>query len=140
MAMHGDSVSRDKFGMAMGSLTEEDVRCLARLWPEALRLLRSLGEPGVRCARSVIEEWAAGVRVLGKRPETSVASRAEVPRMLEQVLEVCDEPRFLHWVRGIAREHALRRGDPGGGRRDGVSVDRCTVSTCVGRPRHPAAR
>ena len=107
MAMHGDSVSRDKFGMAMGSLTEEDVRCLARLWPEALWLLRSLGEPGVRCARSVIEEWAAGVRVLGKRPETSVASRAEVPRMLEQVLEVCDEPGFLHWVRGIAREHAL---------------------------------
>ncbi|WP_420635321.1 hypothetical protein [Candidatus Palauibacter sp.] len=107
MAIHGDSVSRNKFGMAMGSVTEEDVRCLARLWPEALRLLRDLGDPGMGCVRDVIQEWAAGARVVGKRSETKVASRAEVSRMLEQALEAWREPGFLHWASSIAREQGL---------------------------------
>ncbi len=107
MAIEGDSVSREKFRMPMGSLTAEDVAQLAGLWPDAMRILTDLGDPGMACARGVIREWTAGVRVLGKLPETRVASRAEVPRMLEQAFEVWREPGFLHWACGIAREHAL---------------------------------
>ena len=109
MAIEGDSVSREKFRMPMGSLTAEDVAQLAALWPDAMRILPDLGDPGMACVQGVIHEWATGVRIAGKRPETKVASRAEVSRLLQQALEVqaWREPGFLHWARGIAREHAL---------------------------------
>ncbi|WP_419935050.1 hypothetical protein [Candidatus Palauibacter sp.] len=107
LRMRGDPVSVEKFAMGMGSLTEEDVRRLARLWSEAMELLRNLGDAGIRCARSVIRRWVTGPRVPGELPETSVASRAEVARMLELALDAWAEPGFLHWAHGIVREHKL---------------------------------
>ncbi|WP_420635312.1 hypothetical protein [Candidatus Palauibacter sp.] len=107
LRMRGDPVSVEKFTMGMGSLAEDDVRRLARLWPKAMELLRNLGDPGIRCARSVIRRWVTGPRVPGELPETSVASRAEVARMLELALDAWVEPGFLHWAHGIVREHKL---------------------------------
>ncbi len=108
LRMRGDPVSVEKFTMGLGSLTNDDVRRLARLWPEAMELLRNLGDPGIRCARSVIRRWVTGPRVPGELPETRATSRTEVTRMLELALKGWEEPGFVHWAHDIVREHKLK--------------------------------
>ena len=129
-------MSVEKFTMGMGSLTEDDVLRLARLWPEGMELLRNLGDAGIRCARSVIRRWVAGPRVPGELPETSVASRAEVARMLELALDAWVEPGFLHWAHGIVREHKLHVALPKVGDRTVVQL----FPTLDQRLSDPAAR
>ncbi|WP_420461826.1 hypothetical protein [Candidatus Palauibacter sp.] len=136
LRMRGDPVSVEKFTMGMGSLTEDDVLRLARLWPEGMELLRNLGDAGIRCARSVIRRWVAGPRVPGELPETSVASRAEVARMLELALDAWVEPGFLHWAHGIVREHKLHVALPKVGDRTVVQL----FPTLDQRLSDPAAR
>ena len=108
LRMREDPVSVETFTMGMGSLTEDDVLRLARLWPEGMELLRNLGDAGIRCARSVIRRWVTGPRVPGELPATRAASRTEVTRMLELALEVWRESGFVHWAHDIVREHKLK--------------------------------
>ena len=135
--MRGDPVSVEKFTMGMGSLTKDDVRRLARLWPEAMELLRNLGDPGIRCARSVIRRWVIGPRVPGELPETTATSRAEVTRMLELALEMWGEPGFVHWAHDIVREHKLKVAVP---RVDDPTVVRLFPTLVQRLSSDPAAR
>ncbi|WP_423924313.1 hypothetical protein [Candidatus Palauibacter sp.] len=136
LRVRGDPVSVETFTTGMGSLTEDDVLRLARLWPEGMELLRNLGDAGIRCARSVIRRWVTGPRVPGELPETSVASRAEVARMLELALDAWVEPGFLHWAHGIVREHKLNVTLP---RVDDQTVIQLFPTLDQRRSAHPAA-
>ena len=105
----GDPITKERFNLILGSLPATDVRQLGHLWPEALTILRTLGDPGISVARKVVRHWCTGPRVLNELPETRQAAIGEAARMLPGVVDLADgAPGILLWAHRIGHAHGLR--------------------------------
>lgn len=109
----GDPIARERFNLVLGSVPANEVLALAHLWPEALAVLRVLGEPGIASAREVVRRWCAGPRVLNQLPETREAARREVVRMLPGVIQLAGgAPGIVLWANRMITTHGLRTDPP----------------------------